>query len=175
MSIHSYIRLKSGIKFSYTHPTIAMVNLEDIVWSLSHLPRFLAHTDKPYSILRHSILVHDLAPDECKLEALAHDFSESLCADIPSPLKRLLPDYCAIEQRVEKVIVRKFGLRFPYPSPVKTCDLIALATEMKQLCGGRDDYKDMPYPPADIKITLWSPEKTRREFMKRWTKLSKHV
>lgn len=169
MSVHKYIRTVSGAKFYYARPTVAMVKLDDIVWALSRLPRFLGHTlGEPYTILRHSILVHDLAPVECRREALAHDFSEFAAGDIPSPLKRLLPDYCAIEQRIERVIARRFNLRFPYPTAVKTCDLIALATEMKQLCGGRRDYDDLPFPPANLTIDLWPAEKTRDEFMRRW-------
>ena len=172
MSAHAYIRTISGTKFYYARPTTAMVKLDDIIWSLSRTPRFLGHTlGEPYTILRHSILVHDLAPEDCKKEALAHDFSEYVTGDSPSPLKHLLPDFCAIEQRVERVIARKFSLRFPYPSQVKTCDLIALATEMKQLCGGRRDYEDLPFLPADVTIDLWTPEQTRSEFIRRWNKL----
>lgn len=171
MSVHSYIRTISGIKFYYARPTIAMVKLDDIVWSLSRIPRFLGHTlGEPYTVLRHSILVHDLAPDDCKREALCHDFSESVAADIPSPLKVTLPDYCATEQRIERVLARRFKLRYPYPPPVKTADLIALATEMKQLTKRRD-YRDLPFPPAKVIIDIWSPEKTRAEFMRRFNAL----
>lgn len=173
MSVHKYIRTISGTKFYYARPTTAMVKLDDIVWSLSRMPRFMGHTQgEPYTVLRHSCFVHDLAPDDCKLEALAHDFGEAYATDVPSPLKRTLPDYCAAEQRIEKVIARRFGLRYPFPAPVKTCDLIALATEMKQLCGNRSDYRDLPFPPSDIKIEMWSAEKTRREFLKRFKRLT---
>ncbi len=174
MSIHTYIRTVSGIKFYYRRPTTAMIKLDDIVWALSRLPRFLGHTlGEPYTILRHSCFVHDLAPDDCKREALGHDFAEYVLSDISSPCKALLPDYCALEQRVERVIARRFKLRFPFPSAVKTADLIALATEMKQLCGGRRDYKDLPFPPAKVTIDIWSPERTREEFMKRWRAVTK--
>lgn len=172
MSVHKYIRTISGTKFYYARPTTAMVKLEDIVWALSRMPRFLGHTEgEPYTVLRHSCFVHDLAPDDCKLEALAHDFSEAYATDVPSPLKATLPDYCAAEQRIERVIARRFGLRYPFPAPVKTADLIALASEMSRLCGGRRDYLDLPFPPSKMGLDLWSPEKTRREFMRRWSKL----
>ncbi len=93
-------------------------------------------------------------------------------SDIVSPCKALLPDYCVIEQRVEKVIARKFGLRYPFPAPVKTADLIALATEMKQLTNRRD-YRDLPFAPAEVTIDIWSPEQTRIEFMKRFDALNR--
>lgn len=176
MSVHKYIRTISGTKFYYARPTTAMVRLDDIVWSLSRLPRFLGHTHgDPYTILRHSCLVHDLAPDDCKKEALCHDFAEAYATDIPSPLKATLPDYCAAEQRIERVIARRFKLRYPFPSSVKTCDLIALATEMKALTSRRD-YLDLPFPPAaNISLPIWSPEKTRREFIHRWNELTVHA
>lgn len=171
MSHHVYIRTISGTKFYYKRPTTKMVRLSDIVWSLSRLPRFLGHTNGiPYTVLRHSVLVHDLAPEDCRREALAHDFSEALGADIPSPLKALLPDYCVIEQRIEQVLARKFKLRYPYPAAVKTADLVALATEMKQLTNRRD-WRDLPLGPAKVTIELWDEQRTRDEFMKRWNKL----
>jgi 5'-deoxynucleotidase YfbR-like HD superfamily hydrolase len=173
MSVHKYIRTVSGTKFYYRRPTTAMIKLDDIVWALSRLPRFLGHTlGEPYTILRHSCLVHDLAPDDCKKEALCHDFSEYVLSDISSPCKAMLPDYCSLEQKVEQVIARKFGLRYPYPAAVKTADLIALATEMKALTTRRD-YKDLPFPPAKVTIDMWSPEKTRDEFMRRFKALTK--
>jgi hypothetical protein len=171
MSVHRYIRLKSGRKFYFRRPTTAQLNLPDIIWSLSHMPRFLGHTIKPYFTLHHCCLVHDLAPVDCRREALAHDFMEHALSDIVSPCKVLLPDYLDMEHKHEKVMARKFGLRHPFPSAVKVADLTALATEMKCLTNRRD-YRDLPYPPSDITIVPWTSAKCRVEFMKRWNACS---
>jgi hypothetical protein len=163
---HRYIRLHSGLKFYPDKPTIKMINLEDIIWSLSHINRFLGHTDKPISVLRHVIHVHDIAPEECKKEALHHDNSESLIGDVVTNVKALLPTYKDMEIKVEKIIARKFNLIYPYPAAVKIADLTALADEMVQFTS-RKDWMDLPFPPSGKKIELWTPEKTRKEFMKR--------
>jgi hypothetical protein len=171
-SPHKYIRLKSGIKFYFLRPTINMINLEDIVWSLSHINRFLGHTDEPVSVLQHVCHVHDLAPDDCKAEALYHDSAEALLGDVVSKLKTLLPEYRDLEMRVEKLIARKFKLRYPWPSAVKRADLIALADEMVSFTP-RQDWRDLPFPPSGVKLVAWSPKRARREFMKRFNKLKK--
>lgn len=168
--IHRYIRLRSGVKFYPDNPTIKMINLDDIVWSLSYLNRFLGHTERPISVLQHSCNVHDLAPDDCKAEALFHDGSESCVGDVVTCLKSSLPTYKDIEVKVEKLIARKFGLRYPWPAAVKQADTIALADEMVNLTK-RDDWKDLPFPPSGMKIVPWSPAKARREFMKRYNAL----
>lgn len=165
--MHKYIRLRSGTKYYLLRPTVAQVNLEDIVWSLSHLPRFLAHMDRPYSILQHLCWCHDHAADDVKKEALCHDFSEHALSDLVSMLKALIPQYQDIERKHEKVIARRFGIRYPFPAAVKSVDLYALATEMRWLTN-RQDYKDLPFEPSTKPIVPWGPAKTRREFMKRW-------
>lgn len=165
--MHKYLRLRSGTKYYLLRPTVKQMNLDDIVWGLSHLPRFLAQMDKPYSILQHLVWCHDHAPSEVKREALCHDFSEHALSDIASMTKALLPQYRDLERKHEQVIARRFGLRFPFPAAVKSVDLWALASEMRWLTN-RDDYHDLPFEPCPKRIVPWSPKKARREFMKRW-------
>ena len=57
-----------------------------------------------------------------KLEALFHDASEAYMCDMPSPLKKLCPDYKVIEARVSKAIAERFGLMFPWPDNVIQAD-----------------------------------------------------
>lgn len=169
MSVHKYIRLRSGIKFYFNRPTVAQINLADIVWSLSRLPRFLGHTnsDLPYTVLQHLVWCHDHADKDVQKEVLCHDFSESLMQDLPTPLKVLVPQYRDIERRIERVIARKFKLRYPFPAAVKSVDVLALVSEMRWLTN-RKDYKDFALDPVKTPIVPWTPKKSRREFMKRW-------
>lgn len=166
--MHGCIRLKSGRRFFYENPKPNQLTLEDIVWSISRLPRFLGHTNGPvYSVGQHSCVTHDLAPIHCKREALGHDMVESVVGDCPSPLKDLLPGYRDKELSAEQMLAKRFKWQYPFPADVKRVDLIALATEMRDLTN-RTDWRKLPYPPADIVIKPWPEEKTRREFMKRW-------
>lgn len=165
-----YIRLKSGRRFFYKDPKPAQFTLDDIVWSISRLPRFLGHTNgRPYSVGQHCCICHDIAPDHCKKEALGHDMVEATVGDCPRPLKDLVPDYRDRELIAEIVFAKRFKWQYPFPADVKKVDLIALATEIRDLTN-RKDWRNLPYPPADIVIQPWSEEKTRREFMKRWKK-----
>jgi hypothetical protein len=163
---HRYIRLHDGTKFYFRRPTIKMIRLDNIVWSLSHINRFLGHTNAPLSVAQHACHVHDLAPDDCKAEALHHDDVESLIGDVVTNLKAYLPTYRDVEVRLEKLVARRFGLRYPWPAAVKQADLTALADEMISL-SSRNDWRDLPFPPSGIKIEPWSPERAREEFMKR--------
>ncbi|MCL3991911.1 5'-deoxynucleotidase, partial [Escherichia coli] len=70
-------------------------------------------------------------------EALMHDATEAYCQDIPAPLKRLLPDYKRMEEKIDAVIREKYGLPQAMSTPVKYADLIMLATERRDL--GLDD------------------------------------
>jgi uncharacterized protein len=165
--LNPWIRLNSGRKFHFLNPSTREIVIEDIVHVLSRIPRFNGHTIKPYYVLQHLCLCHDIAPDECKREALGHDFSEAYLHDISSPLKSLLPQYKEIEYRVEAAIARKFKLQFPYPSSVKAVDMRLLVSEMKWLmpCS---DHKLLPFEPLSKKITPWSSEKCKTEFMNRF-------
>lgn len=66
-----------------------------------------------------------------------HDATEAYCQDIPAPLKRLLPDYKRMEEKIDAVIREKYGLPPVMSTPVKYADLIMLATERRDL--GLDD------------------------------------
>lgn len=170
--MNDWIRLHSGGKFHFLNPRINEINIEDIVWNLSHICRFTGATKKFYCVAQHSCIVHDILPDELKPEGLLHDATESTMSDLNSVVKSLLPAYKKMEVRVEKIFAEKFNLDFPYDPRVKEADLIALATEKRDLMPG-NDHLSLPYEPLPAKIVPWSIEKSRREFMKRFNKLYK--
>jgi hypothetical protein len=90
--------------------------------------------------------------------------------DCPAPLKGLLPQFSEIEQRLERVIAKRFGFRYPYPPAVKDIDMRLLISEMRDLTR-RSDWRDYPFTPLDIRIEPWDEARCRREFMKRYRKL----
>lgn len=106
----SYIQTLSGKHFNYLDIQHDDIVIEDIATALSHLCRFAGHLPEFYSVGQHSVLTSHLVPQEFALEALLHDAAEAYLQDIPSPLKRLLPDYQVIEARVDAAIRQKFGL-----------------------------------------------------------------
>lgn len=132
-SIGPTILLVSGAYFSFEHPERTPVPIEDIAHALSNICRFTGQCRGFYSVAQHAVLVSHLAPREHAFHALHHDDVEAVLGDVSSPLKRLIPEYKAIERRVEAVLLAQFGLPAEMPPEVKRADLVALRTEQRDL------------------------------------------
>ena len=83
----------------------------------------------------HSIYLVHFLPDNLQLEGLLHDASEAYLADLPRPVKAGLPEYKAIEARVERVIAEKLVLPFPMAPEVKAADQALLKHEVFSFFG----------------------------------------
>ena len=128
-----------GRRFNLLNPCAADVALEDIAHALALTPRFGGHCTQFLSVAQHSILVADLvgvhAPGKLAQQvALLHDASEAYLVDMPAPIKRHLPDFKIIEDRVQDTVFKAFGLsqtaREIKPI-VKAADTLALQWEQR--------------------------------------------
>ncbi|MCX8574560.1 MULTISPECIES: hypothetical protein [unclassified Gilliamella] len=137
----TWITTHSGLHFDYQNPIANAICIEDIAKGLSHECRFTGQLDRFYSVAQHSVECSYIVPDQFKLEALLHDAVEAYCKDIPSPLKKLLPDYQKIENYVDLIIRQKFNLPVVMSAEVKRADLILLATEHRDIA---NDGKEWP-------------------------------
>lgn len=99
---------------------------------------------------------------------LVHDAVEAYVGDLPAPLKSLVPQFVAVEAKVEAVIMGKFGLPVGKPAEVHEVDMRMAVTEKQQLLvsSGVKWALEDKYPPLPIKIEPWSPEKAKQEFLK---------
>ncbi|MDA5547674.1 HD family hydrolase [Yersinia massiliensis] len=162
------------LHFDYADPKESSISINDIAQALSNECRFAGHIPYFYSVAQHSWLVSQLVSPEYALEALLHDATEAYCKDIPSPLKRLLPDYKSIECRIDLVVRSKFGLPAEMSPEVHHFDLVMLATERLEL--DIDDGEVWPMlagiPPADIAICPMSPSHARVIFLARFNELT---
>lgn len=133
----TWILTNSGKQFDYLDPQPDQIVITDIAIGLSREPRFSGQSTSFYSVAQHCLMASQVVCDnyqpEYALEALLHDAQEAYCKDIPSPLKRLLPDYQLIENRVESAIRAKFNLPAGKSDAVRKADMIMLVTEKRDL------------------------------------------
>lgn len=128
--------MSSGHLIDIDNFNIDDVKIEDIAHHLAKIERYngALPINVSYTIGEHSISlanyfynlprnVEPYANDLAKL-ALLHDASEAYLSDVVSPVKAQLPDYLKLEERIQTVIFRKFGLdklAYLYPK-VQICD-----------------------------------------------------
>lgn len=105
----------SGSYFDYNNISYQNIDLEDIIYSLSRINRYLGHTVRPYSVAEHTLrgLFMAIQMKYTPLQQfhwLIHDFTEAYMGDCPSPLKKLLPEFQVLEAKVAQAIMDFFAL-----------------------------------------------------------------
>lgn len=156
------IKTYSGVYFDYLKMDPDTIDINDIAHALSLIPRWLGHTAELYSVAQHCCWCHDyyieIVEDE-KLERLMHDATEAYLGDCPSPLKKLLPGYKDLENKLSKVLAQKYGYNYPYSSTTKFIDLQALHYEWEFI------------RLNDGEVDCWTSEKAEAEFLMRFSSL----
>lgn len=127
----------AGIGQQFNAPSI-----EEIAHSLAQINRFTGHCCRPYSVAEHSLLVASIAADEgaspmTQLAALLHDAHEAYIGDVSSPAKWAIGEpWEVFEHSQELAVHNALGIRaamFSHRASIKRWDLIALATERRDL------------------------------------------
>lgn len=171
----------TGVKFNPIYCGPEDIRIEDIAHALANYPRFGGHTRYVYSVAQHSCLVHDKMPrDESlrsrmlRLQALLHDATEAYLGDVVKPLKELLPEYKAMERRLEKMIFYMHKLPDRLEPEVKAADLTALATEKRDLLYNGPVWEALagiePWPET---VVPWQSPVAKEQFLARYYTLVK--
>jgi len=148
------------------------VRLRDITHSLSMINRFTGHTTVPYTVAQHSVVVSKLVPPEDSMWGLLHDASEAYLGDIATPLKSFLPDYMQLERHVQRIIAKKFGLKWPMPESVKVADRRALIHEKTKLLSVQHDW-GITAEPICASIVLMDWRQAEELFANRYKELAR--
>lgn len=168
-----YVSTFSGNRFYPLEPRIDHIAIEDIAHGLAYQCRFNGQTHEFYSVAQHSLIVASLVPTDLRLAALLHDAAEAYLGDMVKPLKVLLPAFAAIEDQVSALIATAFGIDFSDYAPIKRADLIALATEKRDLMphsAERWAYLD-DIRPLPQRIVTMSPGLAKQEFLREFSLL----
>lgn len=157
----TWLQTYRGRRFDLLDPRPEDLDIGDIAHALSNLCRFTGHVRDFYSVAQHSVVVSHLVPAELALVGLMHDATEAYIGDVSRPLKRMLPEYGVIEDRLWAVIAERFGLPRVLPPEVKQADNLALMWERRDLLGlpaaSWGEVEDLaPLAPTTPLTPLWS-------------------
>ena len=166
------ILLSSGNYFDYLNPLPETVTIEDIAKGLSNNCRFGGQCPVFYSVAEHSVLMSYCVSKENSYDALMHDAAEAFIMDMPKPLKNILPDYQIVEERVEKMLSKKFNFPLHKCEEVAIFDRRMLMAEQRQLMKNRDAWSVIEgLEPANILIECWEPRLAEVKFLNRYYEL----
>lgn len=171
----SCITTISGKFFDILKPEEYDFDINEIATALSNLCRYTGHVNRFYSVAEHSVLVSRLLPPSLSLCGLLHDASEAYLGDVSSPLKKLLPEYKAIEERVEKAIAAHFDIPFPYPEEIHKADKRMYWNERKNVAdnGIKDGLWHQELGAArKVDAVGVSPLMARRMFVARYKEIT---
>jgi len=169
-----WIQTYTGKRFDPLDPDPDSVDPVDIAHALSLVCRFNGHCRTFYSVGQHALIVSDLVPQVggLPLWGLLHDAAEAYIADLGSPVKRVMPEYKRIENNLLRCIVQKYGLAWPMPDEVHHADLIALATEQRDLMMPPPEPWGLDVEPARVTVVGLPSDLIERVFYRRFYELS---
>ena len=183
---HGWIQTYSGNKFHILKPVISELSIKDIAHSQSLLCRFCGHSPFFFSVGSHALIGSYLIEKtqsgsnvrQYALDFLMHDSTESFIGDMVTPLKREMKRFQEVEEKLFKIIAKKYNLSYPMPKEVKEMDKFMFETEWaylmthsynKQKSQGRNSLiskKDF------LEIASLPPKTIEKLFLKRFKELS---
>lgn len=153
-----WITTYSGRKFIITQATADDIFIEDIAHQLSNICRFAGAVKTFYSVAEHCCRLCLIVPPEAeaKLDALLHDAAEAYLTDLPSLIKRSLPKYMMMENKLRGLIYLKYGA--VKNDSTKGYEDILTATEIRDLMNVRHNDWFPQVAPLTATIIPWSPQ-----------------
>ena len=152
----------SGKQFTVFEPDIEAIDIADIGHALSLLCRGNGHVKHFYSVAQHCLNCVAEAKargysSRIQLSCLLHDATEAYMADLIRPIKNEIPLYREIENRLQEVIFRKYGIDdLVNDVHWKEIDDIMCDYDLQYLLNEAGAVKIVPLIEPDIKLHLYS-------------------
>jgi hypothetical protein len=154
----------SLVVFDVLNPKPEDLRLIDIAHALSNLCRYGGHSPEFYSVAQHAVLCSYFPGTPIQqLKFLHHDDSEGLLVDMPRPIKKNLPQYVEIEERLQSIIFPWLGLEYPFTDDIHWVDNEMLKLEYKAFYGGEGE--------RDPHFEFWSPKEAKIKYLNRHEEL----
>jgi 5'-deoxynucleotidase YfbR-like HD superfamily hydrolase len=124
-------------------------------------------------VAQHSLLVAGLVPARLRLAALLHDAAEAYLGDMVKPLKAFFPEFSRLEEEVMAIIGERFGITGFADPAIKRADLIALATEKRDLMPHSSEaWASLSgISPVPTRIQPLAPHEAKAAFLERFREL----
>lgn len=177
--MNAWMLTASGRRWPLTDPGPSDVHWPDIADALAKLCRFNGHCTTFYSVAQHSVFVAELLPPELRPYGLLHDAHEAFLGDIHRPMQLAMDQIAAgaipmlrtLETAHDQAIHAAACLDWPIPESIRTqikhADLVALATERRDLMADSPLW-DQPLPdPSPRRINAWNWTRAHETFLDR--------
>ncbi|QDV23458.1 HD domain-containing protein [Aureliella helgolandensis] len=172
-TIGSTIKVAAGHYVDLVNPDPATLDLETIAAALGKLCRFGGHTCQFYSVAEHSWMCcrlanYDECPEEVMRAVLLHDAAEAYLGDIVKPLKLLLPEYCRLEERMERAIMERFDVDLVgHADKIRAYDRQMLKVERNALLTeDNEPWADFDtIPDRNVDLAFYSPIQAASRFL----------
>lgn len=175
---NGYIETYSGKKFYPLNPFNSEIDIIDIAHALSLLCRYNGHTKVFYSVAEHSILLSEYTEKILKRNprdvqfALLHDAGEAYTSDIPTPLKKELPEFKNMESVIDAAVLYHFNLPSAKPNWLKDIDTRIIRDErMTFMSRSNNIWFVDELKPLDIKFKFMTPEIAEFIFLEEFSRL----
>lgn len=187
-----WMQTYTGRQFYPLNPRPEDIDIVDIAHALAMQCRYNGHVQRFYSVAEHCVLLsHAVAPDNA-LWALLHDATEAYVGDMVRPLKRSMPDYVAVEDRVMMAIALRFGLTgghhvshpqyrlgelagLTMPAEVKEADTAILLNEREALLSAPPRPWSTDGGRLAVTIEAWAPAEAEHRYLSRFAELCTEV
>jgi len=112
--MQNIIRTYTGKDFDFLKPDTELIDIQDIAHHLSMTTRYSGSPKHYYSVAEHSYFASKICPKKWAFMILLHDAAEAYVTDIISALKKQLPRYKYIEDKIMEKVWWKFGIHMDY-------------------------------------------------------------